>query len=224
MSNLEYAQKAIDYVTNTCRLGANNRDEGFNVADGKGMKKMRDEHRAKKVTPGTQDEIIQRATIAKKHKAGNCMEQVSIAYEFLTAKQIDGLALMKFEGLFDHIFLFVGVGGIATGNQFQLTLGAPPPAPWTQGDAVVCDPWYHEWFSIATDWNRKLGPILAETLSIDKTERDRNVWATFRTLRDGVVGGDFGNPPSGKAGRYAKWKADPLISATYTLTCYYADP
>jgi hypothetical protein len=102
-----------------------------------------------------------RAQLAQYIGVGNCHEQAAVAFEYLrTTGRETGLACVAFPK-HNHVFVVLGLPAKPPDND-TYQYGAGPPANW--GDsAVVCDPWYHEWFEASIDWKRKGELILTKT-------------------------------------------------------------
>src|SRR5262245_42358035 len=167
-SYLERAQWAIDYVSNTVRMKTGNRFEGINRL-GK-HKKSTDEIVAKsrdfacaeykrRCMKSTLEEINLRAQVAQHCQCGNCTEQSAFAFDYLRSRGERGMAWICFPS-HNHMFTVLGLD-VPPAETEEFKIGSGPPASWGP-KAVVCDPWYHEWFSVATDWDRKIIYILRD--------------------------------------------------------------
>ena len=107
---------------------------------------------------------------------GNCGEQSFVAFKYLLATGATGVAIVNWMSC-NHMFVVVGME--ADYGESKASLDQPPA--WG-AHAVVCDPWFHEWFSIHSqidpehagnvhatnpaglrEWHRKMKRILAET-------------------------------------------------------------
>jgi len=88
------------------------------------------------VEPWTKQKLLDLAVLARKYQAGQCTEQVAIAFEYLInkgVKQFDFMIQLPLR--LDHVFLVIGR---AKSDKTEWDIDKPPP--W--GDAaVVCDPW-----------------------------------------------------------------------------------
>jgi hypothetical protein len=106
---------------------------------------------------------------------GNCGEQSYVAFKYLVTKGAPGLAIVDW----DEMARWKGEGKVPTGNHTFVVIGMDPTVPEvTEGslmippawgeNAVVCDPWYHEWFKVESleDWQRRMKRILGETRNI----------------------------------------------------------
>ncbi len=101
-----------------------------------------------------------RAQLAVHTGVGNCTEQSAVAFEFLKDRGETGMAWIGFP---DHNHMFTVLGLSVQPPKTEIfTIGGGAPASWGP-NAVVCDPWYHDWFLAATDWDRKIKHILRET-------------------------------------------------------------
>ncbi len=114
------------------------------------------------------------AGLIQKTKLGNCGEQSAVAFKYLITRGAPGLAIVDWRGG-NHTFVVIGMDpGVP--DISKATLMIPPT--WGKA-AVVCDPWYHEWFSVESldDWQSKMKRIVADTSSAPrhKIERDAAV-------------------------------------------------
>lgn len=93
---------------------------------------------------------------------GNCMERAASAFNYLSAVGREtgmGYFYMTGGGV-DHAFVVLGLSARPPDTiTFAFGTGEPD---WGPG-AVVCDPWYHEWFVVSEDWGRKGRSILRST-------------------------------------------------------------
>ena len=98
------------------------------------------------------------AKFAEQVGMGNCGEQAAIAFRFL----------IKTKSM-EHVGQFVIIGRKPLHEIVVLGLTKNPPemqflnldqypSGWT--NAVVCDPWYHDWFKVSDDWGRRIGNII----------------------------------------------------------------
>lgn len=122
---------------------------------------------------------------------GNCGEQSYVAFKYLIKRGASGLAIVNWS-LSNHMFVVIGMEPkLITPSKTFATLNEPPK--WGP-NAVVCDPWYNEWFSIHAklegaapannpagnlEWHRKMKRILGETVpstipKLDKLAADRD--------------------------------------------------
>jgi hypothetical protein len=91
---------------------------------------------------------------------GTCIGLSAVAFEYLMDRHVMGMAVIGLERC-DHAFVVLGLRQMPPVFESFESKGAPP-ASWGL-DAIVCDPWYHEWFIVGHDWNRKLQQILMRT-------------------------------------------------------------
>lgn len=170
------AEQAADYVANTVRIKTGNRWEGINrtpdAVTKEGVAALVREKRQfardlyghwirKEGAPaGTRTEAKARSMVASRFGVGNCTEQSAIAFEWLMNRGEQGIAWIEFPD-HDHMFTLLGLHA-APAQDETFRMRQSSPASWSP-TAVVCDPWYHEWFRIADDWNRKIGQILRES-------------------------------------------------------------
>lgn len=122
------------------------------------------------------------ASLVERTGLGNCGEQSYVAFKYLVTKGAPGLAIMDWDSMLNspkgadkltgnHTFVVIGMDATAP----DLTHGSllAPPA-WGE-NAVVCDPWYHEWFKVESvnDWQSRMKRILSETLGLPAGALDR---------------------------------------------------
>lgn len=96
---------------------------------------------------------------------GNCQERAASAFNYLSAVGREtGMAYFFMEGGgANHALVVLGLAGRPPDTTtFVFGTGEPAWGP----DAVVCDPWYHEWFVVSEDWGRKGRRILQSTSTI----------------------------------------------------------
>jgi hypothetical protein len=89
--------------------------------------------------PWTEQKLVDLATIAQQLHAGQCTEQVAVAFTYLlrnrSVKPLDFMLQIPRE--LDHVFLLVG-RQMGTSRTAEWPIDTSPP--WGP-DAVVCDPW-----------------------------------------------------------------------------------
>lgn len=95
-----------------------------------------------------------------KDNIGNCFEHAVLACHYLKQSGIPSY-IAETDDNTDHVFVLIGSPPGLDGQTVNVTSGAPGviSAPF----AVVCDPWYHEWFSVQQDWGRKMWQIFERT-------------------------------------------------------------
>ena len=74
----------------------------------------------------------------------------------------------------NHTFVVVGMDPATP----QVSLASLDTPPQWGAHAVVCDPWYHEWFAVSgpqtlSQWTAKMSRILAETQPVLKDGLNR---------------------------------------------------
>lgn len=130
------------------------------------IEKKRDEQKDKLFKVMTHPDpvmhLLMMACEIEKTGLGNCGEQSMVAFKYLVTKSAPGLALMHINGG-NHEFVVLGMDvTVPAVTKGSLTF----PPDWGH-NAVVCDPWYHEWFAVGSlDWQPKMKRILGETLGI----------------------------------------------------------
>jgi hypothetical protein len=86
--------------------------------------------------PWTKQKLLALAALARKYQAGQCTEQVAIAFEYLINKGIKPSDFMiQLPRRLDHVFVVIGRSKSA---KTEWDIDKPPP--WGS-EAVVCDPW-----------------------------------------------------------------------------------
>ena len=106
---------------------------------------------------------------------GNCGEQSRVAFKYLVTKGAPGLAIVNWGKISrlsnqenalsgNHTFVVIGMDPNVP-NVTEASLVFPPK--WGE-NAVVCDPWYHDWLKVTSvnDWQSRMKRILGETRNI----------------------------------------------------------
>lgn len=88
---------------------------------------------------------------------GNCGEQSAVAYKYLYRRSDADLFVLAKLGT-NHEFIIIGADAAQVSGLHLVAVAPNWPA-----DAVICDPWYHEWFAVAVSWPSKIRQILAKT-------------------------------------------------------------
>jgi hypothetical protein len=176
--NLVIAEAAVAYVDSKMTLGASNKPIDLAHARMRYEKldffqKLRrrfrpeltrqtvNKHRGPEVLklkiPGLLSHVLADGDRAEKAGVGNCGEQAHLAFKYLyNRRDTDLFAVVSFGP--DHALIVMGVPPEKLRGVFSVK-GVPPGWP---KDAVICDPWYHEWFTM-DDWSRKVSQILKAT-------------------------------------------------------------
>lgn len=166
------AEWAIDHVKNTVRIKTGNRAEGINrrqqdradtngwIERGRAVAHRTFTEQNLQVGLGEADV---RAQVAAFSRCGNCVEQSALAFEYLRGRGERGMAWMGFPD-HNHMFVVMGLHTRPCDIAF-FNIGGGAPLGWGP-NAVVCDPWYHEWFLVREDWSRKIRHILHESSGI----------------------------------------------------------
>ena len=105
------------------------------------------------------DSALQIATLVEGSGIGNCGEQSMVAFKYLweKTKTLSFSICSLDKG--NHEFVIIGINSSDIAGVHPIN-----QAPAWHNDVVVCDPWYNEWFAVATDWPRKLRSILNTTV------------------------------------------------------------
>ncbi|WP_137180382.1 hypothetical protein [Roseomonas sp. AR75] len=93
---------------------------------------------------------------------GNCFEHAVLACHHLNGKGVASY-MVDTDDETNHCFVLIGLGGGLDGTTVQAAPNALPGAPFNAAFAVVCDPWYHEWFAVGSFWATKMHRILMTT-------------------------------------------------------------
>jgi hypothetical protein len=91
---------------------------------------------------------------------GNCFEHCVLACHYLNGRGITSY-MAETDDNTNHVFVLIGAPPGLDGQRFNVT--AANPGGISNGNTVVCDPWYHEWFSVQQDWGRKMWRIFNTT-------------------------------------------------------------
>ncbi|MCF1458714.1 MAG: hypothetical protein LPH21_14535 [Shewanella sp.] len=113
------------------------------------------------------------ALVAEQSGMGNCTEQACVGFRYLCNCTKCKVFTVVSVGL-DHVFLVLGAGQDDVNGEYRL-IQAPD---WPE-NAVICDPWYNEWFIVKKDWSLKMRLILETT--------ERRQPANRRSLIRGVI-------------------------------------
>ncbi|MCF1456606.1 MAG: hypothetical protein LPH21_03275 [Shewanella sp.] len=97
--------------------------------------------------------IIACALLTEQSGIGNCVEQAAVGFRYLCNYTRCEVFTLVDVGL-DHAFLVIGAGNYVEGY-YRLNKAPDWPA-----NAVICDPWYNEWFIVKKDWCLKMRLIL----------------------------------------------------------------
>jgi len=162
--NLMIAEQAVDYVGSIVKQGAENKPIDIVHSQMRGGDLVMGSVRNQRTRVGSHEEKAMyhdAAAIAKNTQKGNCAEQATIAFEYLSTKvRQSSLCLVTLGS--DHVCVMIGPPDDYTAGSNHEESLMDPPANWAS-DAVVCDPWYHEWFGVNKDWTRGLYSILRVT-------------------------------------------------------------
>ncbi|MCF1456566.1 MAG: hypothetical protein LPH21_03050 [Shewanella sp.] len=113
------------------------------------------------------------ALVAEQSGMGNCTEQAAVGFRYLCNCTKCKVFTIVSVGL-DHAFLVLGAGQDEVEGNYRLN-----QAPNWPENAVICDPWYNEWFIVKKDWCLKMRLILAATEQEEPAHR--------RSLITGVI-------------------------------------
>ena len=93
-------------------------------------------------------------------KIGNCQEHAILACHYLNNKGVSSY-MVTTEDDINHVFVIIGGPDNLDGKIVSVT--RDDPAAIFGNFTVVCDPWYHEWFSVQQEWRQKMWGILNKT-------------------------------------------------------------
>ncbi|MGH7153210.1 MAG: hypothetical protein ACREF3_04715, partial [Acetobacteraceae bacterium] len=91
---------------------------------------------------------------------GNCFEHSVLACHYLNRRGIASY-MADTDDNTNHCFVLIGAPAGLDGQTVNVTAAAPGAI--AGAFTVVCDPWYHEWFSVQQDWGRKMWHIFGVT-------------------------------------------------------------
>ncbi len=120
------------------------------------------------------------ADIIKKSKLGNCGEQSCLAFKYLITRGAPGLGIIEWVSG-NHTFVVLGMQASVAKESSGSFATAPEWGP----DAVVCDPWYHEWFAVssASDWKTKMKRIAADAQRLSVSDVNAMESTAWRFVR-----------------------------------------
>ena len=169
---LMWAERAVDYTGSKMTIGAANKPidvvhfmmaKHLDSAKYDEVKGQLSDYvdRQRKFIGSEPGWLMRMAEQAEKTGVGNCMEQSAIAYRYLVGSGRErGVAYVTISGPVNHAFVVLGLDDEPEDE--SVLFHGDPPDSWGP-DAVVCDPWYHEWFAVATDWKAKFADICRRT-------------------------------------------------------------
>jgi hypothetical protein len=130
--------------------------------------------------PMAVDSVGQLADIIKKSKLGNCGEQSCLAFKYLITRGAPGLGIIEWVSG-NHTFVVLGMQASVAKESSGSFATAPEWGP----DAVVCDPWYHEWFAVssASDWKTKMKRIAADAQRLSVSDVNAMESTAWRFVR-----------------------------------------
>jgi hypothetical protein len=169
--NLAVAEMAVAHVGSLMKHGASNKAIDLvhsTMYRGGALKKMSvSAQRFQLNTKGMKESDVYQhiAAIASKSGIGNCAEQAALAFNYLSERVAKQTLCLVTLGT-DHVCVLIAAPGDYTASSTHAEPLNSKPDGWP-GEAVVCDPWYHEWFSVRDDWSRKVRSILRETWPAD---------------------------------------------------------
>ncbi|MCF1458620.1 MAG: hypothetical protein LPH21_14040 [Shewanella sp.] len=117
--------------------------------------------------------IIACALLTEQSGIGACTDQAAVGFRYLCNRTQCKVFTLVSVGL-DHAFLVLGAGQHDVKGVYRLN-----KAPDWPENAVICDPWYNEWFIVKKDWCLKMRSIL------EAAEQEEP--AHLRSLTRGVI-------------------------------------
>ena len=179
LQNLINAERVCDYVGRKMTKGASNKNIDLMHAEMRRIERSKnskfetlsrwfskpdltsksvDEQRAKIDTSLPLVELVfANARTVEASGIGNCGEQASVAFKYICENKLSERFCLAKLGC-NHEFIILGANGQDTNGTHYV--GKAPAWP---AAAVVCDPWFNEWFIVQSDWSRKIRSILRET-------------------------------------------------------------
>ncbi|MCF1458713.1 MAG: hypothetical protein LPH21_14530 [Shewanella sp.] len=121
------------------------------------------------------------ALLTEQSGIGNCTEQACVGFRYLCNHTNCKVFTFASVGL-DHWFLVLGAGKDEVEGNYRLNQAPDWPA-----NAVICDPWYNEWFIVKKDWCLKMRLIL-ETTERRQPAHRRSLITGVISLRNAVQG------------------------------------
>lgn len=179
-----YAEAAVAYV-DSCRIRASNRFE-----NGQGQAGMGDEVQNVRTVLGNFNlpldsiaSVRKRAELCAQLRYGNCNEQAALAMVYLMDRYgpaAGGMALVM-TATYNHVFLVIGLPRIGRGDMAAVIPGtlAVPPVDWEQ--AVICDPWYHEWYEMK-DFEAKMRQTLIQSSQARRIASNTSLELRYQAL------------------------------------------
>ncbi|MCF1457233.1 MAG: hypothetical protein LPH21_06600 [Shewanella sp.] len=125
--------------------------------------------------------VIACALLTEQSGIGNCTEQAAVGFRYLCNRTQCKVFTLVSVGL-DHAFLVLGAGKHEVEGYYRLN-----QAPNWPANAVICDPWYNEWFIVEKDWCLKMRLILAAAEQEQPAHR-RSLMTGVISLRNAVQG------------------------------------
>jgi hypothetical protein len=91
-----------------------------------------------------------------KDRIGNCFEHSVLACKYLNVRY-PGITsyIAETDDNTDHVFVLIDVTARGVDGR-TVYVSRRSPSVLLGANAVVCDPWYHEWFGVEQDWSRKM--------------------------------------------------------------------
>ena len=186
-TNLIYAEAAVKYADEILRGRSSNRPDDlvFGLQKQLGSKAVADMAKNDKLLfqttmenadKDTKQKIVEWEVAARSrydvkallvHRVGNCWGHSLLAAYYLQSKRIPSFIAETQGEEVDHVFVLIGLEPSKKSLEIRVpTKTVPTDFP---PEAVVCDPWYHEWFSVQSEWPRKMGSIFRRNL-VDPSE------------------------------------------------------
>ena len=164
---LWYAESACAFVDGFSIKASNRSENAQGRAFTPDLKALRQVMRGPEIAQDGVGKARARANLCMQRRVGNCAEQTSMAFIYLLDKygaSCNGLAMVETK-TYDHVFLVVGLPiarrAAATYINARITT---PPDDWDM-NAVICDPWYHEWYEV-NEFKAKMRQTLLKSANI----------------------------------------------------------
>ncbi|MCF1456605.1 MAG: hypothetical protein LPH21_03270, partial [Shewanella sp.] len=98
--------------------------------------------------------VLGKAFFAEQSGIGTCTDQAAVGFRYLcNCTKCEVFSVVDIG--FDHVFIVIGAGKDDVEGYYRFN-----KVPYWPANAVICDPWYNEWFIVKKDWCLKMRLIL----------------------------------------------------------------
>jgi hypothetical protein len=160
---LWYAESACAHVDALSIKASNRYENEQGPAFKNGVENLRQVMKGPGIPSDAVERVRTRARLCIERRTGNCHEQASVAFVFLLDRygaSCNGLAMVGTEQ-FNHVFLVIGIP-TARRAGVKAVAARIGRAPDDWQNAIVCDPWYHEWYEMK-DFTPKMRQTLIKS-------------------------------------------------------------